>query len=228
MELRTAWQPAAQPQVIGADADHRDAEPADPMSLLLHALDEIDYGVLLVDDTGRLRFANQAAWRHSGPDGALRIDDGHVQLRDAEAQRAWPKALWQARQGARSLIGTVDASGRRMVAVIPMRTTGGNAVLLLIGRPQLCEPLTMAFFARAHHLSNAETSVLQALTDGLSPAEIARRAGVAITTVRTQIGSLRAKTGAASIRALIGQVAALPPIVPALRAVSPQAWRAAA
>jgi DNA-binding CsgD family transcriptional regulator len=40
---------------------------------------------------------------------------------------------------------------------------------------------------------------------------------VAISTVRTQIGNLRLKTGAQSIRALVRQVAVLPPLMCALR-----------
>jgi len=40
---------------------------------------------------------------------------------------------------------------------------------------------------------------------------------VAVSTVRTQIGSIRAKTGAASISELVRQVAVLPPLVGALR-----------
>jgi hypothetical protein len=38
-----------------------------------------------------------------------------------------------------------------------------------------------------------------------------------VSTVRTQIGSIRAKTGANSIRELVRQVAVLPPLVGALR-----------
>jgi hypothetical protein len=40
---------------------------------------------------------------------------------------------------------------------------------------------------------------------------------VALSTVRTQIGSIRTKTGAGSIRDLVRQVALLPPLVGALR-----------
>ena len=46
---------------------------------------------------------------------------------------------------------------------------------------------------------------------------IAERQGVGLATIRTQIGSVRAKTGAASIRALVRQVAMLPPLVSALQ-----------
>jgi DNA-binding CsgD family transcriptional regulator len=66
-------------------------------------------------------------------------------------------------------------------------------------------------------LTPAETRVLELLCAGVRPTEIAGRAGVAVSTVRTQIGSIRAKTGAASIRELVRQVAVLPPLVGALR-----------
>jgi DNA-binding CsgD family transcriptional regulator len=51
----------------------------------------------------------------------------------------------------------------------------------------------------------------------MPPGEIASELGVAISTVRTQIGNLRLKTGAQSIRALVRQVAVLPPLMGALR-----------
>jgi DNA-binding CsgD family transcriptional regulator len=49
------------------------------------------------------------------------------------------------------------------------------------------------------------------------PTAIARQQNVAVSTVRTQIGSIRAKTGAGSISELVRQVAVLPPLVGALR-----------
>jgi DNA-binding CsgD family transcriptional regulator len=72
-------------------------------------------------------------------------------------------------------------------------------------------------FALAHRLTPAETGVLQGLCGGRSPLEIAHAQCVAISTVRTQISSIRAKTGADSIRDLVQQVATLPPLVSALR-----------
>ena len=47
-------------------------------------------------------------------------------------------------------------------------------------------------------------------------AGIARRFGVALSTVRTQISSIRQKTRSSSLRALVRQVALLPPIVSVL------------
>ena len=48
-------------------------------------------------------------------------------------------------------------------------------------------------------------------------AEVAAQLGVGIATVRSQIGSIRQKTGADSIRSLVRQVAVLPPLMGVLR-----------
>ena len=58
--------------------------------------------------------------------------------------------------------------------------------------------------------------MLRGLAGGLRPAQIARAAGVAMSTVRTQITSIRLKTGARSIGELVRLVTVLPPIVPVL------------
>ena len=50
--------------------------------------------------------------------------------------------------------------------------------------------------------------------------EAAAELGVGIATVRSQIGSIRQKTGAQNIRALVRQVAVLPPLMGALRIAS--------
>jgi len=68
-------------------------------------------------------------------------------------------------------------------------------------------------------LDAAETRVLVALCQGIPPGAAAAEIGVGIATVRTQIGSIRQKTGAQSIRALVRQVAVLPPLMGALRQV---------
>ena len=68
-------------------------------------------------------------------------------------------------------------------------------------------------------LTLAETRVLEALSEGLHPNDIATRYGVGISTIRSQIGSIRLKTRSDSIGALVRQVAVLPPLVGALRSV---------
>ena len=81
----------------------------------------------------------------------------------------------------------------------------------------MCQELSAQWFARHHGLTLAETHVLEALCTGARPAEVAATKGVALSTVRSHISSLRAKTGAPSIRDLVRQVAVLPPLVSALK-----------
>jgi DNA-binding CsgD family transcriptional regulator len=52
--------------------------------------------------------------------------------------------------------------------------------------------------------------VLKALCSGLRPSQIAKEAGVAVSTVRAHIGPVRSKTGSSSIGDLIRTVTALP------------------
>jgi DNA-binding CsgD family transcriptional regulator len=89
-----------------------------------------------------------------------------------------------------------------------------------MGKRQMCGGLGVHWFARNHGLTLAETRVLEALSEGLQPSEIATRHGVGISTIRSQIGSIRSKTHSDSIGALVRQVAVLPPLVGALRGMA--------
>ena len=110
------------------------------------------------------------------------------------------------------------------MAVVPLLAESGegpHGVLLLLGKRKMCEQLTIEWFARSRSLTVAETTVLKGLCAGLAPQEIAARQGVELSTVRTQIGSIRAKTGSRSIKALVRQISMLPPLVGALREREP-------
>jgi DNA-binding CsgD family transcriptional regulator len=96
----------------------------------------------------------------------------------------------------------------------------------VLEKRQVCGQLSLQGFARCHGLTSAETSVLQALCNGLDPMEIAQQNGVAVCTIRSQIGSLRAKTGVSSIRELLSRIAALPPLGTALQRYSAQLFGA--
>jgi DNA-binding CsgD family transcriptional regulator len=188
--------------------------------LLAHMLDEVDYGMLLVSPEGQVLHVNKSARRD--------LDDQHpLQLLGAQCQARLPgdqpllrDALTAASQrGLRRLLTVGEKPARCTVAVVPLPKsdpTGSRTVLLLLAKRQMCEALSVDGFARSHGLTLAETQVLKGLCDGLQPQAIATRQGVALSTVRTQIGSIRAKTGTESIRALVALVAHLPPLVGAL------------
>ena len=189
-------------------------------------LDEIDYGMLLLAEGSTVRHANHAARSELDAMHPLQLIGG--KLRVARAQDLLPlsEALGDARRrGLRRLICLGDGEHRVSVAVVPLATVAGNddasrLTLLVLGKRQVCEALSAHWFARSHGLTPAETRVLTALCEGRRPSEVAAAQSVALSTVRTQIGSIRAKTGAESIRALVRQVAVLPPLVGALRSVA--------
>jgi DNA-binding CsgD family transcriptional regulator len=184
-------------------------------------LDEIDYGMLLVAADAQVLYLNHAA--------RLELDGQHPlqllgrALRAGRAQDVAPlfDALAAAQRGLRRLLTLGDGEQRVGVSVVPLPSTPndprGRLTLLVLGKRQVCQQLSVRGFARSVQLTAAETEVLELLCGGVDPTAIAQRKQVAVSTVRTQIGSIRAKTGAASIRDLVRQVAVLPPLVGALR-----------
>jgi DNA-binding CsgD family transcriptional regulator len=120
----------------------------------------------------------------------------------------------------RRLLSLGAGEHRLSVAVVPLPAAAGDEALtlLMFGKRRVCETLSTHWFAREHGLTPAEARVLGGLCDGQPPVHIARQQGVAISTVRAQIGAIRIKTGSASISALVRQLAVLPPLVGVLRA----------
>lgn len=190
--------------------------------LMALALDEIDYGLLMIGENSEVLHANHAARVELDGQHPLLMEDGILRAREQRDQLMLQDALQGAgRRGLRRLLTLGQGMQRAGVSVVPLPLLPGEAnaaaTLLVMGKSQVCGALTVQGFARAHKLSPGEEQVLVALCDGASPADIAATNGVAISTVRTQIANIRAKTGSDSIRSLIHQVAVLPPLVGALR-----------
>ena len=183
-------------------------------------LDEIDYGMLLVADERTVLHANHVARHELDDDHPLQLIGAELRVRHAGDMLPLREALAAARKrGLRQLLGLGGGAHRISVAVVPLPSAEGAELLTLLvfGKRRVCEDLSAHWFARQHRLTPAEARVLGGLCNGRRPAEIAQAQSVAISTVRSQIGSVRAKTGAANIRALVQQVAVLPPLVSALR-----------
>ncbi len=196
-----------------------------PETALAHVLalafDEIDYGILLVDAQARALHINHAARKELDASHPLQLQDRTVNALCAHDSQPLRAALADAaRRGLRCLLELGDGGQRVRVTVVPLpAATPGQpaATMLMLGRRQVCEQLSVQAYARSQGLTPAETRVLEALCADVPPNQIAARQGVAVCTVRSQIGSIRIKTGAASIRDLVGRVARLPPMVQALR-----------
>ena len=216
--------PSAQRAYRGPERRRTSAPPPRWHELML---DEIDYGMVLVDECSQVLHMNHAA--------RVELDDQHpLQLvgRELRARRALDMLpLRDALQGAcqrglRRMILLGDVRNRVAMSVVPLSLPGSPSVLatqLVFGKRSAAPELSAQWFARSHGLTQAETRVLQALTEGLHPNDIAHRFGVGIATIRSQIGCIRVKTHADSIGALLRQVAALPPLVGVLRGAAGRA-----
>ena len=194
---------------------------------LMAMLDEIDYPMLLLGAELELVHANRSAACELDAQHPLQLLGGILRARRSADVAPLHDALAAAQsRGLRRLISLGETgAGRVSVAIIPLPRGADDDVpptLLVFGRRQLCETLTVDWFALEHSLTPAEAQVLKRLCAGLRPQEIARDHGVALSTVRSQVGSIRAKTAAASIRELVSQVSMMPPLVGILgRAAAP-------
>ena len=184
-------------------------------------LDEVDYGMLLLNDRLDVLHVNHVARAELDAQHPLQLRAGVLlTTRPADATTLHDALQGAAQRGLRRLISVGEGTQSVGVAVVPLagaRPEQGAAMLVVLGKREVCGELAVQWFARNHALTHAETRVLAALCAGCGPGEIAGSQGVSLHTVRTQIGSVRAKTGAASIRELLRQVAMLPPLVSAIR-----------
>jgi DNA-binding CsgD family transcriptional regulator len=182
-------------------------------------LDEVGYGLMLLDQHAQVLFANHAARADCAAGHPLQLVGHQLHAREPAHWALLQEALDGARRGRRKLLALGDAGQPVSVAVIPLDDAPSRATLLMMGKRQVCEPQAVHGFALCYALTAAETRVLEGLCQGQEPHEVARLHGVSLATVRSQICSLRAKTGAESIRALVRQVSVLPPMVGILRAL---------
>lgn len=185
-------------------------------------MDELAYGVLVVRLDGQLLHANQAARHELGRFHALGAAQNALQTRSPENDKLLQDALAKVAEGKRSLItlAGLDNSPSLTLAVLPLR--GDTAAVpqraaLLFARASVCESLMLYFFARSHGLTATEEHVLGILCQGYSAPEIAVQLKVAVSTVRSHVRSLCAKTSSSGVRELVNRVAVLPPVAPTLR-----------
>lgn len=186
-------------------------------ALLSAALEQVAYGLALVHiDTRQIRFANPLAQEamaspgnsHTGLCGARgRLDT----LQRSDAPQL-DRAMQRAKTGMRGLLTLGADRVAPSVAVVPLTTAAANGhALLVFAKRQLCDSSTVALFARERGLTGAEGNVLAAVCTGLRPREIATLHGVQISTVRSQLRSIRLKTRCDTIRQLVETISVLPP-----------------
>ncbi|MBC5783960.1 LuxR family transcriptional regulator [Ramlibacter sp. USB13] len=190
--------------------------PDGPGHGLSLVMDELAHGVLLASAKGQLLHANQAARHELARRRVVGVHEGHLHTTDAAQSKVLMQALARAETGRRSLIALRTATRQRVsIAVVPLRPERLQptcSVALLFSRASVCDAVMLCFFARTHGLTPAEEQVLGILCQGYSAPQIALQLHVAVSTIRSHVRSMCAKTHCHGVRALVAQVAVLPPI----------------
>ena len=186
-------------------------------------LDELDHAILLLSPDLQLMLMNHSARDELDEPHPLQVLGRELRAREPRDVALLHDALMQASvRGLRRLITLGVDEHRVSVAIVPLLRggqAGPFACMVSLGKRRMCERLSVQCFAHEYGLTRAEERVLEALCDGLTPRDVAQHFGVGLATVRTQLGCIRSKTGARDMRALIQQVAMLPPMVSRLRHV---------
>jgi len=215
----------------GADgAPEHDTQAPLGRSHLLRAIDEVDYGMLIIDAQGTILHANHLA-RHELASGRMLISYGNSLLGSSvEFTAQMQVAMDAAFRGQRRLVLLHKGERELSLAFTPLShplEADLPTVLVMLSRQSTCDNLAVRMFARTIGLSPSEEAVLLGLCRGLEIPEIAAEHGVASSTIRSQIKTLREKAGSPSIRRLLQRINSLPPVVPALRIVMPMPHNAA-
>lgn len=182
--------------------------------------------MIVVNRTGKVLFANRAAEDLFEGGASLRVKGGKLGALSPGSEQlllaSIAAALPLGRSGRGGIAGAVRIQASTggvgltlLVAPLPVRAVGGShwngpAALILAREPDRASLLPGRHLIDWFGLSQAEASLTIDLLDGRRPEEIAAIRGVKISTVRSQISAILAKTGSARQSDLIRLLSQLP------------------
>lgn len=188
-------------------------------SLGLDALHAWAVPSLLLESTGRVRFANRAAERLLRDDASLAFCAAKIRLNDVALQRSFSRALDQAiHSGKGQAMAIPRSSGTSLIASFyPLPRDGhrcllasAKVVLLTLADPADLPASHQQILRQVFGLTMREAELALALCEGVSPTEFSQRLGVSIHTVRSQIRSIYTKCGISRQCDLARTIAAIP------------------
>jgi DNA-binding CsgD family transcriptional regulator len=195
-----------------AETAAKDRRHHDLATLGLAALNVIGLPMLLLSAGGTLLYANPLGRLMLRSGGALQLRGECVRGATPAEHAEFDAALARCAQGLRTLMLLRGCAG---AAVIPVPDDDEKpCALVLFGAAPAASHLGRYLFGARRALTPSELHVLDQLCSGRNAEEIAADNGVQLSTVRSQISSLREKTGARSIPHLLLLASGLPPIGP--------------
>lgn len=197
-------------------------QPKLEIEVLTQLFDLIDYPLMLTTPDGSLVWTNRQGDRTLSFGTHLTIQDKRVVPSQAGSLKRWKERMDAATNGEEALMLLDDGNLGQAISINPLSSSKiENAdaadpryslLVIILGKSRPCEPLALCRFSRSFRLTPAEQRIVAQLMAGLAPGSIAMKNAVAVTTVRTQIKSVLAKTGISSIRDLMLKLSQLPPV----------------
>lgn len=202
----------------------RSASPSQgmPAQWLAQAADALAAPLALLTAQGDLVYSNVAFQTLlADPAGPLRLQAGRVQPAVAAAAKAFAAGLAQAALGQAAALQVkvhgLDGGLTLLAGAAPDPLPKEHATwLVLTLKASSVKPVganELMMYAAHFGLSAAETRVLKGVAAGANAAQVARRFGLKLATVRDHLLSIRRKTGHANQQALLMELARLPPLL---------------
>lgn len=178
-------------------------------------------GLVIADEKGRVEFANGAARRILSEKDGLRLDQDSLIARPSHQRELIDCIQQTIASGRHGAITLPRPSGKAPIQCVITRLSmrQGNSPPNLIARPRaavyLADP-TMPMetpeqlLQRIFGLTHAEARLLERLVNGRTPEQAANDNGVVISTVRTQLKSIFAKTNTTRQPELVQRVLTSP------------------
>ncbi len=176
-------------------------------SMSCAALDVLPRAVIIVDEYATIRYSNRVASALLDRAQDVLVRSGRLTLSDPHLARQLVQRVKQTCQPTPAIdsvpIYTVDSNGRPSVElhIVPLNpslaasVTSADPMAMVLLRCPFQRANWAGASTRPYSLSHAEIAVAAAMAEGLTPAECASRSGVKVSTVRSQIKSIMAKTG---------------------------------
>ena len=191
-------------------------------------LDRIHVGAVLLDESGRIAFANSRARDLLQSGTPVLETDGRLAVWPPQ-KKHFDRLLWSAMEGRRDAhpltLGAYDEEHRMIMVIEPLHAeplTRSRWTIAWIVDSDGAEP-NCEWLAALHQLTPAEKNVTLNLARGLSTVEVARKLSISVATLRTHLRRIFGKTGCQNQAALV-RLAHLLPISPiAVHHVQPTA-----
>ena len=193
------------------------------VGLLHQFLDALDFGMVMLDPAAQALYVNHAA-RALAETPVLARWLGQLPARVA-AHDPLARLVHAAARGRGGGLVLGDEQTRLIALALPIeerhriapegaadRTAPPGACMLLLAQQGHAPTGVPDFVTRLFGLSAAEARVVPLLLRGQAPAEIATALGVKLSTVRTQLSAIFAKTGAMRQQDLIRLLGSVPPV----------------